>query len=271
MGRMHDGRARNDIKRGSTMAERFKDKTVLVTGAAGGLGRGFALGFAQEGARLVLADMNLAGLEETQKLLAEIGADSSIHTLDLGVEAEIHGFAAEVAARHDRIDVLINNAGLAYGEIAHMFETLSQAKWLHFFAVNSVAPLLLAQALRPQLAAAQGVIINQSSMASHVPGTAYGITKATLNSMTYAMAHSFGKDGIRVNAIAPGLMETPANKASLPDATYDRIQSMQILKLHGTADDIVKLGLFLASDDARFINCELVHCDAGNQLRGWRV
>src|SRR5262249_35101594 len=148
---------------------------------------------------------------------------------------------------------------------------LSQEKWLHFFNVNTVAPLILAQALRPLLAAsARGVVLNVSSMASSVPGTAYGVTKAALNAMTYGMAGAFGSDGIRVNAIAPGIMETPASRAFLPADKYSLIQGQQMLKLHGTAEDIASLGLFLASDDARFITCEIMHCDAGNRLRGWR-
>jgi 3-oxoacyl-[acyl-carrier protein] reductase len=147
---------------------------------------------------------------------------------------------------------------------------LSQEKWLRFLAINSIAPLIMAQAVRPSLANAKGVILNQSSMASYVPASAYGVTKATLNSMTYGMAHVFAKDGIRVNAIAPGLMETPANKAALPPETYARVQGTQLLKLHGGAEDIVSLALFLASDEARFIDCEIVSCDAGSSIRGWR-
>ncbi len=107
-------------------------------------------------------------------------------------------------------------------------------------------------------------------MASFVPATAYGVTKAALNSMTYGMAHRFAADGIRVNAIAPGLMETPANVAGLTPETYGRVQGMQLLNLHGVAQDIVSLYLFLASDEARFINCEVMSCDGGNRMRGWR-
>jgi 3-oxoacyl-[acyl-carrier protein] reductase len=252
------------------MGQRFAGKKVVVTGSAGGLGRGFALGFGKEGASLILVDVNMEGLEETASLLREQGTESSIHRVDLAKEGEIASFAEDICKKHERIDVLINNAGLAYGEIAHSFETLSQEKWLRFFAINTVAPLLLAQALRKPLVHAKAVIINQSSMASYVPGTAYGVTKSALNAMTFGMASSFGRDGVRVNAIAPGIMETPANVAGLPPETYARVQAMQMLKLHGTTDDIVKLGLFLASEDARFISCEIVSCDAGNQLRGWR-
>lgn len=253
------------------MADRFRDKVVLVTGSAAGLGRGFALGFGREGARLILADVNVAGMEETAAMLAEVGAESSIHRIDLSDESAIHAFAAEIDGRYDRVDVLINNAGLAYGEISRGFEDLSQAKWLHFFAVNTVAPLLLAHALRDLLAVGPGNIINQSSMASHVPGTAYGITKSALNAMSYGMAASFAKQGIRVNSIKPGIMETPAGKQGIDPGNYDRIQAMQMLKLHGVPEDIVNLGLFLASDDARFITGEIVGCDAGHPFRGFRA
>lgn len=252
------------------MAKRFVDRQVLITGAAGGIGRAFALAFAAEGAGLILTDLDQSGLEETASLARAAGAGCSTHRVNLAVEPEILELADRVRGTHPKLDVLINNAGLAYGEVAHAFEKLSQEKWLHYFNVNTVAPLLLAQALRPLLASAQGVVLNLSSMASYVPATAYGVTKAALNAMTYGMAQVFAAEGIRVNAIAPGLMETPASKAHLPPGTQERIQGQQLLKLHGKAEDIASLGLFLASDEGRFIDCEIVHCDAGNRLRGWR-
>lgn len=253
------------------MTKRFESKVVVITGAAGGMGQAFARHFAAEGATLVLTDVEDKGLEQTAAVLREQGARCSTHRIDLAVESEIQQFATRIAGQHERLDVLINNAGLAYGEVAHSFESLSQAKWLRFLSINTVAPLLLAQALRAPLAKAPGVVLNISSMASYIPATAYGVTKAALNAMTFGMANVFGADGIRVNAIAPGIMETPASRASLPPGTYERIQSQQALrKLHGTADDIAALAVFLASDDARFITCEVVTCDAGNRMRGWR-
>jgi 3-oxoacyl-[acyl-carrier protein] reductase len=252
------------------MSKRFEKKLVLITGAAGGMGQAFARQFAAEGAELILTDIEDKGLEQAAAGLRAQGAVCSAYCIDLAAENEILKLASELCARHVELDVLVNNAGLAYGEVAHSFETLSQAKWLRFLSVNTLAPLLLAQALRAPLAKARGVVLNISSMASYVPGTAYGVTKAALNAMTYGMAGSFGADGIRVNAIAPGVMETPASKASLPPGTFERIQSQQMLKLDGNADDIAALAAFLASDDARFITCEVVSCDAGNRLRGWR-
>jgi 3-oxoacyl-[acyl-carrier protein] reductase len=252
------------------MSKSFDNKLVAITGAAGGMGLAFAQRFAAEGASLILIDVAEQGLEQVAQTLRGQGARCSTHRVDLAVESEITAFASQIAARHDRLDVLINNAGLAYGEVAHRFEGLGQAKWLRFLSINTVAPLLLAEALRAPLAKAKGVVLNISSMASYVPATAYGVTKAALNAMTYGMANVLGADGIRVNAIAPGIMETPASRANLPPGTYERVQAQQLLKLHGTADDIAALALFLASDEARFITCEIVNCDAGSRLRGWR-
>jgi 3-oxoacyl-[acyl-carrier protein] reductase len=252
------------------MQKRFEKKLVLITGASGGMGQAFARRFAAEGAELILSDVEEKGLELAAATLRAQGAACTTFRVDLAVEADIQGFAAELSARHRQLDVLINNAGLAYGEVAHLFETLSQEKWLRFLAVNTLAPLLLTQGLRAPLGKARGAVVNVSSMASFVPGSAYGVTKAALNAMTFGMANAFGADGIRVNAIAPGVMDTPAARANLPPGTYERIQSQQALKLDGSAEDIAALGAFLASDDARFITCEVISCDAGNRMRGWR-
>ena len=252
------------------MSKRFENKVVVITGAAGGMGLAFGRHFAAEGATLILTDVEEAGLAEAAATLAKEGARCVAHRVDLAVESEIHRLAAEVSKDHERLDVLINNAGIAYGPVALGFESLTHAQWLRCFSVNTVAPLLLAQALRAPLAKAKGVVLNVSSMAANVPANAYGVTKAALNAMTYGMASVFGVDGIRVNAIAPGIMETPASRDNLSAETYQRIQSQQLLKLHGTADDIARLGVFLASDEARFITCEIVSCDGGNRVRGWR-
>lgn len=252
------------------MTKRFTNKNVVITGAGGGLGRTSALKFADEGAHLILLDINSQGLDETANTIVEKGGSCSTHTIDLSEESAIQSLGEKLCNDYPSIDALYNNAGIAYGEVNMMIDQMSQEKWLKYLSINSLSPLFMAKALRPSLSNAKGVIINQTSMASYQPANVYGVSKATLNSLTFGMANVFSADNIRVVAIAPGIMETPASKGALPKETYDRVQGMQLSNLHGTADDIANLALFLASDDARFINCEIVNCDAGNRLRGWR-
>ena len=252
------------------MSGKFAGKTVLVTGGAAGLGRAHALAFAGEGAALILVDINEQGLAETRALIEELGSSATTHRVDLSIEQEIIDFGKTVLAQHDSIDVLINNAGLHMGEIARGFAGMGLAKWQHFFTVNSFAPLLLAEAIRPALARAKGLIINKSSMASYTPSTAYGITKATLNIFTHAMASQFAADEIRCVGIAPGLMETEASKQGVDSANWERLKAMQMVKRQGTAEDISNLAIFLASDEGSFINNQVILCDGGNMLRGWR-
>ena len=253
------------------MAGRFAGKTVLVTGGAAGLGRAYALAFGREGAHLILADINEPGLTESKKLVENVGGTASTHRVDMSVEADIEALGRAVLEAHGKLDVLINNAGLHLGDIARGFFGLGQAKWQYFFAVNTIGPMLLAEALRPALAAAKGVIINKSSMASYNPATAYGITKASLNVFTHAMAMQFGQDGIRCVAIAPGLMATDAARGGVADDNWERLKAMQSVERQGTAEDIANLGLFLASDEGSFINNQVILCDGGNQMRGFRI
>ena len=253
------------------MSGKFSGKTVLVTGGAAGLGRAYALKFGGEAAHLILADINADGMDETKALVERVGGSAECHVCDMSDEAQIEALGGAVVAGHDQLDVLINNAGLHMGEIARGFFGLGQAKWQHFFAVNTIGPLLLAEALRPALAKAKGLIINKSSMASYQPQTAYGITKASLNIFTHAMANQFAADEIRCVAIAPGLMETPASKEGVESANWERLKSMQAVKRQGTAEDIANLGYFLASDEGAFINNQVILCDGGHQLRGFRM
>jgi len=234
--------------------KKFSDRLVVITGGAAGLGQTSALHFARDGADIVVLDIDEPGMRETAALVEELGSSCHCFAIDLADEAAIKNVGATLCEHFPRIDVLYNNAGIAYGEVTQMIDSIDQQAWLKYLSINTLAPLLLAKALQPSLA----------NM------TIYGATKAALNQFTYGMANVFAKDGIRVNAIAPGIMETPAAKSGLSEETYQRVQSMQLSKVHGTAEDIANLAVFLASDEGRFINCEVLHCDAGHPLRAWR-
>ncbi len=253
------------------MTARFAGKLAVVTGGAAGLGRSIALAFARQGADLILVDINEQGLADTSAEIKALGVNAETYRVDLSVETEIKALGADILSKHDTVDVLINNAGLAYNDIARGFADLSMERWLYFFAINSVSPVILSLALRPALAKAKGLIINQSSMAANQPATAYGITKATLNSMTYALANQLGADGIRANSVEPGIMETTASNAALGEDKILALRSTQLMATEGgTAEDIANLHVFLASPEGRFINNEVLSCDGGNKMRGWR-
>ncbi|MCX7283207.1 MAG: SDR family NAD(P)-dependent oxidoreductase [Novosphingobium sp.] len=249
----------------------FAGKTVVVTGGAAGLGRAHALAFGSRGAHVVLADIAEPGMVETRALVEAAGGTASFHRCNMADETEINAFAAAVMAESPKVDVLINNAGLHAGEIARGFFGLGQTKWQHFFAVNTIGPMLLAEALRPALAAAKGVVINKSSMASYQPATAYGVTKACLNVFTHAMAMQFAADEVRCVGIAPGLMETPAAKDGVAEENWQRLKGMQMVKRQGTAEDIANMAVFLASPEGSFVNAQVLLCDGGNQMRGFRI
>ncbi len=250
----------------------IRGKSVLITGGAAGLGRGYALAFGKEGAHIILADLNREGMDETKSLVEGLGATAECHHVDMSDEASINALAVAVMAKHDNLDVLINNAGLHAGnEIARGFFGLGLAKWQYFFAVNTFGPMLLAEALRPALKTAKGLIINKSSMASYMPATAYGITKASLNILTHAVATQFGADEIRCVAIAPGVMETPAARDGVEPENWARLIAAQSVKRQGTTEDIANLGVFLASDEGSFINNQVILCDGGNAMRGFRM
>lgn len=251
---------------------RYDGQIIVVTGAAGGLGRGYAMGFAREGGHVVVADIDLSGVQQTADLIRDAGGTAEAIFVDMGDEASIRDLARAVREKHPVIDVLINNAGIAYGHVSENFAGVPQERWMHYLAVNTVGPVLLADALRSALAAAEaGVILNQSSIASFSPGTIYGVTKASLNAMTYGLAHAYAADGIRVLAIAPGLMETPASRAGLTGDLYGWVQEQQLLQgENGRIDDTTALALFLASKEARFMTADVISCDGGNAIRGWR-
>jgi NAD(P)-dependent dehydrogenase (short-subunit alcohol dehydrogenase family) len=252
------------------MNRRYEGKVAVVTGAAGGIGRALALGYAGEGAELVILDINAEGLEETALLVRQCGTGCTARRIDLSDEEQIAEVGKALCEAFPLIHVLYNNAAIVYGDILSPVDAAGMEQWKHYLAVNSLAPLFLSVALHPSLAAADGCIINQSSIGAYAPKTIYGVTKSVLNQLTYSMAGLFAKDGIRVNAIAPGMIETPGSVGGLTPERYSEVQSMQMLDERGAPDDIVRLGLFLGSDEARFITSEVVHCDAGSSMRGWR-
>ena len=241
-------------------------KRVVVTGAAGGLGRAFAEAFAREGAKVVVADINLKGAEETAAL---IGAAVVAAQVDVTSQASTTALAALAAERLGGIDVLVNNAAIYAGLERKGFESIDEAVWDRVMAVNVKGPWQMTRAVAPHLrAAGGGAVINVSSatvMSGSPEWLHYVSSKGAVIAMTRALARELGDDRVTVNALAPGFTLTEARLGLIEDAASYGITRGAIKRAAGS-DDIVGAALFLASPLASFITGQTLIIDGGRQF-----
>lgn len=185
-------------------------KVCVITGAASGIGRSAALAFASRGSELELADRNATGLDETRRLVEErTGRAPQTRVLDVGNAAEVRAYAAEVSARREAIDVLVNNAGVAFvGD----FERTRDEHWQEIFRVNVLGVVHCVRAFLELLAASRGHIVNLASAAVFfTPATlgAYGASKHALVGLSEALRLELEPRGVGVTVVCPGLVATP--------------------------------------------------------------
>ena len=241
-------------------------KRVVVTGAAGGLGRAFAQAFAREGARVIAADINLGGAQETAALIgpAAIGAQ-----VDVTSQASTVALAALAADRLGGIDVLVNNAAIYAGLERRGFEDIDETVWDRVMAVNVKGPWQMTRAAAPHLrAAGGGAVINVSSatvMSGSPEWLHYVSSKGAVIAMTRALAREMGGDRITVNALAPGFTLTEASLGLMADAASYGVTRGAIKRAAGS-DDMVGAALFLASPLAGFITGQTLVIDGGRQF-----
>ncbi|TRW46027.1 SDR family NAD(P)-dependent oxidoreductase [Georgenia yuyongxinii] len=243
-------------------------RTVLVTGGAGGLGRAFALGFADPGTKVAVADVNLAGAEETAALLRERGAAALAVEVDVTSPASTEAMATQVAAFGDGgLDVLINNAAVYAGITRSPFEEIDPDEWDRVMAVNLKGPWMCARACSPHLRAG-GAVINISSATVYSGSEQwmhYVASKGGVIALTRVMAKELGRRGIRVNAIAPGFTLTEASYALMEDADSYGVDRAA-LKRPAQPDDVVGAARFLASPDSSYMSGQTLVVDGGRQF-----
>lgn len=239
----------------------FENKVAVITGGGRGLGKAFGHALAAQGATVVLTDLDA---QVARAAALEIGAGAFAFESDVADEAGTTALMAEVAAKHGGIDVLINNAGIHSAEANEYIGTLGIARTRRMFDVNVWGVIHCCLAARPHMAGREGAsIINISSMAAYGSQKAYGVTKLAVRGLTVSFAHEFAPDGIRVNAIAPGLILTDTIRAELPTPVIEQVTQMQLVPRPGEERDIVETMLWLASDKAAFLTGETIRVSGG--------
>lgn len=265
------------------MADRLKGKVAIVSGAGQspgesiGNGRASAIVFAREGARVMLVDRDLESARHTQSMIEDEGGEAFAHAADVTRAEAVDALVAACLERWDRIDILQNNVGTLNDDRG--VAELREATWDRIMDVNLKSMFLTCRAILPVMARQKaGAIINVSSLASIVdwPLLAYKVSKSAVNSLTQAVAMAGAADGVRVNAVLPGLMNTPFAIESIMAHTNksreavvaERDRQVPLKGVRGEGWDVAYASLFLASDEARFVTGVLLPVDGGQALAG---
>lgn len=242
-------------------------KTALVTGASRGIGRATALLLAARGAQVLVH--YASGAKEAEAVVEEIraaGGRAETVVADLAAPQGPYKLAQQVRTIvGDRLDILVANAGIA---LSTSIETTTVEDFDRLFAVNVRAPFFLVQQLLPILGKGSSVTLLSSLAARAAVGdiAAYSATKGAVDTLVKQFAAAFGERGIRVNAVAPGIVATDMSSFAKTDEGRVFAESIQALKRVAQPDDIAGAIAFLASEDARWITGETVHVDGGSKL-----
>jgi NAD(P)-dependent dehydrogenase (short-subunit alcohol dehydrogenase family) len=241
---------------------------AFITGAGIGFGRAFARALAAEGASVVIADVDADAGTALAGEMEAAGNPALAVGCDVADEHQVHAAIDATVERFGGVDILINNAGKHLMKYNQPFAVLERAEVRALFDVNVIGVVNCSVAARPSMAArGGGVMLNISSMASYLSATPYAVSKLAVRGLTVAFATEFASDGIRVNAIAPGLMATENAIADLPQEIVDHIvDDQQLVHRLGTMDDIVRAMLYLCSDESSFVTGETLRVTGGTPL-----
>ena len=252
---------------------RLENKVAAITGSGSGIGRASAMLFAKEGAKVVVADINDAGGEETVKNIESTGGEALFIHTDVTKASDVENMIKTTMEKFGKFDILFNNAGTPQKTMP--FETLEESLWDHLFETNVKSIYLTVKYTIPVMKeAGGGVIINLASMAGVRPrpgSAAYASTKAAVLHITKALAIELAPNNIRVNGINPAAVDTPM----LPkfkedgqdlDAFYEGARASMPLGRIATPDDVANTALYLASDESSIITGIGINVDGGRGI-----
>jgi len=251
---------------------RLDNKVAIVTGAASGIGAGIAERFSEAGAAVVLFDINGEGVLGMERKLRQTGQAFAI-TGDVSREEDVKGAVERAVQTFGALDILVNNAGI---ELPGTVVEMTSSDWDRQLNVNLKGVFLFSKYAIPHLRERRGAIVNISSVhafASYEGTAAYDASKAGMLGLTRAMALDHGREGIRVNAICPGYIDTPMLISPGPAQADTATAMQQILGVHrlgriGTPRDVADAALFLVSDSASFISGSVLVVDGAMTAAG---
>ncbi len=243
---------------------------AVVTGAGSGIGRAIAVGYAREGARVVALDINAESAAETAQLVSDAGGTVDSFALDVTDRAACVAMAKRIAGEVGPVSILVNNAGINRRNAFTSEPGAVIKDWEDIMAINLTGTFNVTHAFIESLRAAKGRIVNIGSIQSFVHvrtpnSAAYTASKHGVLGFTKALAAELGRDGVRVNAIGPGFIETPLNakvRASSPDLVRIFLDHTPLGRA-GQPEDIVGPAIFLASDLSAFVTGSIVMADGG--------
>jgi 3-oxoacyl-[acyl-carrier protein] reductase len=249
-------------------SERFAGRTAFITGGGIGFGRAFARALTAHGAAVVLADIDWPQVESTVAELTAAGHQALAVQCDVADEQQVDAGVAAAIERFGAIDILINNAGKHLTKYNLPFAELARSEVRALFDVNVIGVINCTVACRASMRErGGGVVLNLSSIGGYLSTTPYAVSKLAVRGLTVAFASELASDGIRVNAIAPGLLATENAMADLTVETVEKlVGELQMIKRLGQMDDAVNAMLFLCSDDASFVTGETLRVSGGYPL-----